>query len=75
MEESGIAFLKTRIDHTATLHCKDGEVIVGRIHFVSDEDRDVIYDLVSSNRMDRYSSPEGSAYCLTFDEIESVSMP
>lgn len=73
MHDSGIAFLKIRVDQTATFRCKDGEVIVGRILFVSDEDRDVIYDLVSSNRMDRYRSLRDCAYRLTFDEIDSVA--
>jgi hypothetical protein len=36
---------------------------------------DVIYDLISSNRQDRYQSFGNCAFRLTFDEIEFVTLP
>lgn len=56
-------------------HCKDGEIIVGKLHSVSEEETDVIYDLISSNRQDRYQSFGNCAFRLTFDEIEFVTLP
>ena len=75
LNQTDVELLKTRIDRTALFHCKDGEVIVGTVHFVSDEEQDVIYDLISSNRMARYQSFGNSAYRLTFDEIDFVTLP
>ena len=41
--------------------------------FVSESERDVIYDLISTNRGDRYSGRTGGeAYSTPFDDIESV---
>ena len=50
MDARGLELLKTRIDRVVQFHCKDGEVIVAAIHLVSEEEQDVIYDLISSNR-------------------------
>ena len=75
VDQTDIDLLKTSLNREVQFHCKDGEVIVGPLHFVSDEERDVIYDLVSSNRMSRYQSFGNSAYRLTFDEIGFVTLP
>ena len=75
VNKADIDFLRTRIDRNAQFHCKDGEVIVGLVHFVSEEEQDVIYDLITSNRMVRYQSFENSTYRLTFEEIEFVTLP
>ena len=56
-------------------HCRDGEIILGTLHSVSEEEMDVIYDLISSNRQDRYQSFGNCAFRLTFDEIEFVTLP
>ena len=56
-------------------HCRDGEIIVGKLHSVSEEEMDVIYDLISSNRQDRYQSIANCAFRLTFEEIEFVTLP
>ena len=75
MDQTDIELLKKRIDGKVQLHCKDGEIVVGTLHFVSEEERDVIYDLISSNRMALYQSLGNSAYRLTFDEIDFVTLP
>lgn len=56
-------------------HCKDGEIIVGNLHSVSEEETDVFYDLISSNRQARYSPFGNCAFRLSFDEIEFVTLP
>ena len=56
-------------------HCRDGEIILGKLQSVSEEEMDVIYDLISSNRQDRYRSFGNCAFRLTFDEVEFVTLP
>jgi hypothetical protein len=75
LDARDLELLKTRVDRVVQFRCKDGEVIVGTVHFVSEEERDVIYDLISSNRMSRYESFGNSAYRLTFEEIDFVTLP
>jgi hypothetical protein len=75
VDQTDIELLKSRIDKNVQLHCRDGEIVVGTVHFVSEEKRDVIYDLISSNRNSRYQAFGDSAYRLTFDEIEFVTLP
>jgi hypothetical protein len=75
VNQNDIGFLKSRIDQTVLFHCKDGERIVGRVLFVSEEEQDVIYDLISSNQAGRYESFGDAAYSLTFEEIERVTLP
>ena len=75
LDQNDLQLLKNRIDRVVQFRCKDGEVIAGTVHFVSEEEQDVIYDLISSNRMSRYESFGNSAYRLTFEEIDSVTVP
>lgn len=75
VNQTDIELLKTRIDRKVQLHCKDGEVVVGTLHFVSEDEQDVIYDLIQSNRMPRYQSFGNSAYRLAFEEIDFVTLP
>jgi hypothetical protein len=56
-------------------HCKDGEIIVGELHSVSEDETDVSFDLVSSNRQERYQVFGDCAFRLAFDEIDSVTLP
>jgi hypothetical protein len=75
VDEGDIKLLKSRIDQIVWFHCKDGEQIVGTILFVSENEQDVTYDLISSNRMAGYESNRGSAFRLTFEEIDFVTLP
>ena len=75
MTHADIDFLKSRINQNVQFHCKDGEIVVGFVHFVSDEERDVVYDLISSNRMNRYQSGANCAYSIPFEEIDFVTLP
>lgn len=45
------------------------------LHFVSEEERDVIFDLISSNRMQRHESFGNCAYRLTSEDIDFVTLP
>lgn len=75
MDQIDIDFLKSRVGHNVRFHCTDGEVLIGRLRFVSDDEQDVIFDLVSSNRMSRYESFGECAYTLPFSEIDFVTLP
>jgi len=73
MDSGDLELLKASIGRNVVIHCVDGEVILAEIHFVSDEDQDLIYDVVSSNRPS--SSRETSdkpAYLMPFSEVSSV---
>jgi hypothetical protein len=75
VNQNDIELLKSRIDQRVLFHCKDGEQIVGKVILVSDEDQDVIYDMVSSNRNERYASFGDAAHLLKFEEIDFVALP
>jgi hypothetical protein len=75
VNQNDISFLKSRIEQTVLSHCKDGERIVGTVHFVSEEEQDVIYDLIASNQATRYEYSGDSAYRLAFEKIECVTLP
>jgi small nuclear ribonucleoprotein (snRNP)-like protein len=73
MDAKDIELLKDSIDHTVVLRCTDGEVIVAEIHSVSEEDQDIIYDVVSSSRPDEYrGTGEKAAYLIPMSEVSSV---
>ena len=48
MDAADLELLKASTDKYVVIHIEDGEVIVAAVHFVSDEDQDVIYDVISS---------------------------
>lgn len=75
MTTEHMALLRQRTGLPVVFHCMDGEVIVGTVQFVSEEETDVIYDLISSSRESRYESFGNCAFRLTFDEIEFVTIP
>ena len=75
VDQADIEFLKMRIDGKVQFHCKNGEIVVGTVHFVLEEEGDVIYDLIWSNRMAQYEAFGNSAYLLTFEEIDFVTLP
>jgi hypothetical protein len=47
--------------------CNDGDVLEGFVEFVSDEERDVILQLLSSNNPTKYK--RGTAYLVYWDDI------
>jgi hypothetical protein len=73
MNSSDLQLLRAKVDSTLRIFFVDGEIVTAKVVFVSDEDRDVIYDIVASNRPDKYSDSETkSAYLANFDDIVSV---
>jgi len=67
--------LKANVDKLVKINSFDGEVIVAKVHFVSEEDEDVIYDLVSTSRESQYEKlDQQPAYRIRFQDIESVEI-
>ena len=52
---------------TVKVTCYDGDVLEGFIEFVSDEERDVILQLLSSSNATKYK--RGTAYLVRWDDI------
>jgi hypothetical protein len=52
---------------TVRVACKDGDVLQGFALFVSDAERDVIFELHSSNNLAKYQS--GTHYLIRWDDI------
>ena len=65
--------LKANITKIVKIVCSNGEVMVAKIHVVSDEDEDVIYDLISTTKESQYEKhDEQPAYLIPFKDIERV---
>lgn len=71
MTDAEILVLKQSDGKEVEIRCKDGELMAVRVLLVSESERDVIYDLISSNRPERYCS--GAAYSVSFDDIEAFN--
>ncbi len=54
-------------EKAARVTCSDGDVLQGFAMFVSDAERDVIFDLHSSNNPAKYKS--GQVYLIAWDDI------
>ena len=52
---------------TVKITCNDGHVLEGFVEFVSDEERDVIIQLLSSNNPTKYK--RGTTYLVHWDDI------
>jgi hypothetical protein len=52
---------------TVRVTCNDGDVLVGCIEFICDEERDVIFQLCSSNNPTKYQI--GTSYAVRWDDI------
>ena len=73
MTVDDLRLLKDNVGKHVRIFCTDGETIVAKIHVVSDEDQDVIYDIVSTTRPKRAAVHGGEpAYLVSFGEIERV---
>ena len=56
-----------RDEKAVKITCKDGDVLEGFAVFVSDTERDVVFDLRSSNNPRKYQS--GQVYLIPWDDI------
>jgi len=73
MTKSDIEVLKSNIEKRIRVQCKDGEVFIGRAISVSEEEQDLIYDLISTTRESRYEkSDKQPSYLTRFQDIEPV---
>lgn len=73
MTETDLKLLKASIDRVVKITCSDGEILLAKVHSVSDEDADVIYDLVSTTKESHYEKhDEQPAYLIRFGDIERV---
>jgi small nuclear ribonucleoprotein (snRNP)-like protein len=71
--EQDLQLLKASVDKVVRIVCRDGEHLLARVHAVSDEDGDVIYDLVSTTKESQYEKhDEQPAYLIGFENIDRV---
>jgi small nuclear ribonucleoprotein (snRNP)-like protein len=74
--EKDLQLLKASIDKVVRIVCHDGEKMLAKIHAVSDEEEDVIYDLIFTTKESQCEKhDEQPAYLITFREIERVERP
>jgi hypothetical protein len=52
---------------TVKVTCHDGDILEGFVEFISDEERDIIFQLQSSNNPARYT--HGTCYQVRWDDI------
>jgi small nuclear ribonucleoprotein (snRNP)-like protein len=67
MTQPQLEMLKNSAGKAVTIPCADGEILRGTIAYIDDEYRDVTFDLVSSNRPEKYK--RGSCYEIKWDDI------
>ena len=68
--------LEKSIDRVLKITCRDGEVLFGRILHVFNDEQDFAYDLVSTNRIDKYEKSDVQpAYVLSFADVRKVETP
>jgi hypothetical protein len=73
MNESDIELLKTSVNKVVRIICRDGEDLLAKVRFVSDQDQEVIYDLVSTTRESQYEKhDEQPAYLINFEDIDRI---
>jgi small nuclear ribonucleoprotein (snRNP)-like protein len=71
--ESDLQVLKESIDKLVKITCSDGEILLAKVHAVSDEDEDVVYELVATTKESHYEKrDEQPAYLIAFRDIERV---
>jgi len=73
MTANDLQMLKASIDKVVKITCTDGEILIAKVPVVSDEHRDVIYDLASTTRESHYEKrDEQPAYLIGFQDIERI---
>jgi hypothetical protein len=73
MNDADIQLLKSSVDKSLKLCCVDGEVLVAKIIYVWDEYGDVSFDVISTNRPEKYEKyPAEAAYTINLQDIASV---
>jgi hypothetical protein len=73
MTDADIKLLKENDGKQVEIRCKDGEVIRVTVTFVSESEGDVVCDLISSSRPERYSQRSSEvSYSILFKDIDTV---
>lgn len=73
MTKSDVELLKANVDKLIRVHCRDGEVFVGKAVSVSEDEQDLIYDLISTSRESQYEKADQQpSYLIRFQDIDSV---
>ncbi|MBS1851835.1 MAG: hypothetical protein JST79_13050 [Acidobacteria bacterium] len=73
MTTDDLHLLKASVDEVVRIICCDGERILGKVLVVSEEEEDVIYDLISTTKEPQYEKhDEQPAYRILFSEIDRV---
>jgi hypothetical protein len=76
MNVKDLETLNANVDKVVKIITSDGESLLAKVVLVSDEDEDVIYELVSTSREAQYEKfDEQPAYRISFQEIKSVEAP
>lgn len=74
MTENDIKLLKSKIDKDAVhIIFTDGEKMDAVIRFVLEDEKEVICDIISTDRSDKYSSYKSMHIVFPFTDIKSVS--
>jgi hypothetical protein len=69
MNAEQIERLRKNEGRVIKITCSDGELLEAKIVHVDDEHRDVIYDLVSSTKPEKYPQGTASAYVIRLADI------
>jgi hypothetical protein len=73
MNAKDLETLNVNVDRVVKITTSDGESLFAKVVLVSEEDEDVIYELVSTNRESQYEKfDEQPAYRIGFAEIQAV---
>jgi len=73
MNAKDLETLKASVDRVVKIISCDGESLLAKVVLVSEEDDDVIYELVATSRESQYEKfDEQPAYAIDFKNIESV---
>jgi len=75
MTNTDIQLLKVSVNKVVKIVCRNGENLLAKVHAVSEEDEDLIYDLVSTTKECQYEKyDEQPAYLIKFEDIERVEV-
>jgi len=66
MTEADVRILKENNGKQVGVRCMDGEIMKIKVISASESEGDVVYDLISTNKPERY------AHLTKFDEIDTV---
>lgn len=73
MKKADLELLKTNIERLVRVHCCDGEVFVGKVVSVSENEQDLIYDLISTSRESQYEKADQQpSYLIRFNDIDFI---